>query len=265
MRYINYNNRILPASQGVLDAGNSSFRFGEGLFETMRIFENSVLLFDLHMQRLFAGLQALDISTTFTADNLMDDILELCRRNDHSESARVRLTVFRNGFLIESSHLDKKYSVDDRLVTDVYPHAKKSRDTFANLKTCSYLPYAMAAQYAKREGLDDCFVLNDAGNICDSSIANIFWISNGIIYTPPLSEGCIAGVMRKYIIENIHHAKLKLIESPLSIDTLESADEVFLTNAIRGVRPVEQFQAKSYKHEFTLRVFNSIVASLLKS
>ncbi len=103
---------------------------------------------------------------------------------------------------------------------------KKSCDSLANLKSNNYLPYLMAALYAKKIRVNDCILLNNFDRICDTTIANIFIMKEGIIYTPPLSEGCVAGVMRKFVINKLG-SRFKILEKQISIEDLKKADEVF--------------------------------------
>jgi branched-chain amino acid aminotransferase len=148
------------------------------------------------------------------------------------------------------------------LIIDVYPDAKKSCDKFANLKSNNYLPYIMAALHAKKIKVNDCILLNNYDRVCDTTIANIFIIKDDIIYTPPLSDGCVAGVMRRWIIEKLH-AGFKIIEKEISIDELENADEVFLTNSVKGIRWVKQFRNKEYKNRLVKQIFVSVKQQLL--
>ena len=141
------------------------------------------------------------------------------------------------------------------LVLDVFPDARKSCDVFANLKSASHLIYVMAARFAKENKLNDCLLLNTDGRICDATIANLFWIKDEIIFTPPLSEGCIAGVKRRYLMERLQTTGLRLREENCEISDLENADELFLTNAIQGIRWVKQFRNKSYTNSITGKIF----------
>ena len=106
--------------------------------------------------------------------------------------------------------------------------------------------YSMATMYARSHGWGDCLVLNSRERIADSSIANLFYIKGDIIYTPPLSEGCVAGVMRRWLIETLPAAGFRVLEKPVAPEDLILADEVFLTNAIRGVREVVNFGGATY-------------------
>jgi len=109
--------------------------------------------------------------------------------------------------------------------------------------------YAMAAQQAKAHKWNDALLLNTKGNIVEGTIANIFWVKDGIIYTPPLTEGCIAGTLRAYLLDVLPTKGYGVQEQPLTNATLLTADEVFLTNAIRGVKWVGTVENKVYRNE----------------
>ena len=130
------------------------------------------------------------------------------------------------------------------LVIDVFPEARKSCDKFATIKSNNCLPYIMAAIYGKQHRLNETIILNAKDRVADTTIANLFIVDDKKLITPPLSEGCVCGVMRKHIIDM--DLPFKVIERPLTIADLENADEIFLTNAITGVRWVGQFRENNY-------------------
>ena len=263
-----YNNSIYPQGEKIVSADNRGLKYGDGLFETMKVHRDKIELAAYHFERLFSGMQLLklDIPPYFTAGYFQNKILELYNKNEHTSYARVRLMIFRGDGSLSGREDDPDYILQswdigsdeelnsNGLIIDVYPDAKKSCDKFANVKSNSYLPYRMAALYAEKIKVNDCIILNTSGRICDTSIANIFIIKDKVIYTPPLSEGCIAGVMRRFIIEKLQHLEFKIEEKTVSIEELENADEVFLSNAIRGIRWVKEFRNKKYKPLQTLKL-----------
>lgn len=277
MNHICVNGRILPGEEPALLVSNRGYRYGDGLFETMKVYRETILLEQLHFERLFSGISVLkmDWPLLVTSGRLKKEVLDLCRKNKCEELARVRLSVFRGngglydgdqgtGYVIECWPLDGSMNQlnENGLVTDIYPEARKSCDRFSNLKSASFQPYSMAARYAKEKKLNDCLVLNTSGNIADSTIANIFIIKDNIITTPALSEGCIDGVMRKYLISAIRGAGGNVTEGVLRPADLRQADEVFLTNAIRGIRWVRQFGERSYSNPKTTVIFNQFVKTI---
>jgi len=260
----------MTAAKMCLRADNHSYRYGDGLFETMKVSKGKISLADMHFQRLYYGLSILKfhVPGQFSQQNLEKETIDLCKRNRSEDLARVRLSVSRGSgglydgddkfqYLIECWPLRESARKlnEHGLVLDIFPDARKSCDVFANLKSASHLIYVMAARFAKENKLNDCLLLNTDGRICDATIANLFWIKDEIIFTPPLSEGCIAGVKRRYLMERLQTTGLRLREENCEISDLENADELFLTNAIQGIRWVKQFRNKSYTNSITGKIF----------
>ncbi len=279
MNYICVNGKILQEDKPALLVANRGYRYGDGLFETIKVWKGNILLQNQHFERLFSGLSLLkfEVPELFSKDRLLKEILELCGKNGCENLARVRLSVFRGngglyeearkpGYVIECWPLDESANRlnENGLVIGIFPDARKSCDRFSNLKSANYQAYSMAALYAKEHKLDDCIVLNTAGNIADSTVANVFLIKKGVITTPALSEGCVAGVMRKYLLEKIPGTGTEVKEKPVTIEELENAEEVFLSNAIYGIRWVKQFRSKNYQSIVTREIFQSLIKTLIK-
>jgi len=277
MAHICLNGELLDADNPVLMASDRSYRYGDGLFETMRVVNGRILLSDLHFERLFSSLQTLkfEIPSHLSKDFFEMEITKLCQKNKCTDSARVRLSVSRGEgglydgnnrfhYLIESWPLDDTMSKlnENGLVIDIYPDARKSIDKFSNLKSTSFLPYVMAAHWTKENKLNDALVLNSYERITDSTIANIFWVKNNIIFTPPLSEGCIAGVMRRYLLENSGLSGFTVKEQMLYTTDLQDVDEVFLTNVIRGIRWVKQFRDKQFSDLLSSEIYHKLVKTI---
>lgn len=146
---------------------------------------------------------------------------------------------------------------EDGLVLGVYEFEKKEINAYANCKTKNRIIYEDAFQYAIQQKYDDVLILNTFNKIVDSTIANIFIIKGKNIYTPPLSEGCIAGVMRHFMIERLS-TSFSILETPLTIQDIEDADEIFLTNAIRGVQWIKMFKDKIYTNKITKKIFEQL-------
>jgi branched-chain amino acid aminotransferase len=176
---------------------------------------------------------------------------------------RVRVTIFRgDGGLYDPVSNLPHYIIqvwplafengklnDNGLQVCIYKDAAKGIDSFSNLKHNNFLPYLMAAFHARENKCNDALVLNSKGNICDSSIANIFTISNNTIFTPPLSEGCIAGVMRKFLITALAGSAFEIVEKELTIEDLADADEIFLTNSVYNIRWVAGLENRVYSNQ----------------
>jgi len=275
--FICLNGKILRAEDPVLLASNRGYRYGDALFETMKVASKNILLEAYHFERLFAGLRLLqfEVPKLLTREKLCKEVLLLAEKNHCGNLARIRLSVFRgNGgvydeertpqYLIECWPLNESLNRlnENGLIIDVFPAARKSCDSFSHLKSANYLPYTMAAIYAKANKLNDCLVLNTDGNIADATIANVFLIKEGVVITPGPDQGCVNGVMRRHLLEKMKDAGYSIQENPVSVSTLEEADEVFLTNAISGIRWVKQFREKVYSNNLTVEIYNRFIKTI---
>ncbi len=265
---------MLKPELGIIGANSRGLRFGDGLFETIKSRNGDLEFIDEHFARLWKGMQVLQftIPKQFTPDYLEQEIQSLLKKNGHDKMARVRLTVFRgDGGLYDASdhkpnYLIQSWTLPDEtggwnsngLVVGIYTDVKKSYDILSNLKHNNFLPYAMAALYAKKEKWNDAILLNTEGRLCDTTIANIFLIKDEVIYTPALAEGCIAGVMRRNLVEKLTAAGYKLVEGKISVDELLDADEVFLTNAIYNMRWVQSVGDTKYSNVQTQKIYAAI-------
>jgi branched-chain amino acid aminotransferase len=144
----------------------------------------------------------------------------------------------------------------------VFEAGKKSCDAFSHLKSNNYLLYALAAQYAKQQKWNEAVVLNQHSRICDATIANIFFIKNTIVHTPHLTEGCVEGVMRKYLIENCTKSGITIEEGAYNATHLLEADEIFLTNAFYGIRWIKRFGERQYQYNQSAQFFQQFVKPL---
>lgn len=265
-KFVNYNGKFLAEEGGFISAADHNYRYGDGLFETMKVADGKILCRQQHFERLFEGIKTLKFTVPifFTEQKIADEISQLCKKNHCETSGRVRLSVSRGrgglydcdnkfSYLIECWPLESPGLNENGLIVDVFPDARKSIDAFSNLKSANYLPYIMAAVWAKENKLNDALILNCHDRICDATIANAFWVKNEKIFTPPLTEGCVAGVMRKSILDLGFSMEEILTES-----ILLEADEVFLTNVTKGLRWVKQFRNKTYSNRIASKVFAAI-------
>ena len=277
MEYFICNSKLCKYELAILSANNRGLRFGDGLFETMKSLNGQLQFADEHFARLWKGLQILqfNIPKHFTPEILEEEIRELLKKNDHRKIARIRITVFRgDGGLYDAinhtpNYLIQTWQLPDEtgtwnsngLVLGIYTDVKKSCDILSNLKHNNFLPYVMAALHAKKQKWNDAIILNTAGRLCDTTIANIFLIKDEVIYTPALAEGCIAGVMRKNIINRLVVANYKVSEVLLTVDDLLAADEAFLTNSIYNIRWVQGIDDKKYVNTQTQKIYASVFST----
>ncbi len=266
MKYININGKIVTAADASIPYDNRAFRYAYGLFETMLFRDGAILLKELHWQRLFSGLEQLhfDIPKLISPQYFEKEIIETVKKNKLEKLCRVRLQLYAGsgglfdssanaGFILECFDLEPNIAElnENGLVVGLATGLKKSPDSLSNLKTSNALIYAIAAQQAKAGKWNDAFIYNTNDHIIESTIANIFWVKNAIIYTPPLSSGCVAGIMRSHLILSLAKNNIIVIEKDLSEKKLYSADELFITNAIRRIKWVNTLENKVfYTHNY---------------
>lgn len=263
--YCIYNGHLIGLYEPAISFTNRAFRYGDSLFESIRYTNGKIMFLADHVKRLKLGMTALrmNVPAEFTSVNIEQLMHHLLEQNKTAHEARIRLTVFRNeggfytpetndiSFLIESESFPTTgYTLNQKgLWVDVYAEIKKPINKISNLKTGSALLYVMAGITKTSLKLDDCLLVNDHGNIIESISSNIFVVKNGTLYTSPIADGCIDGVMRKQILDIAAQNKILSFEQPLTVHTLTNGDEVFLTNATKGIQWVGQFKNKFYTNQ----------------
>jgi branched-chain amino acid aminotransferase len=148
-------------------------------------------------------------------------------------------------YLVECWPIEGKSSRESKIKAGIYPHARKAVDIFSNLKSANFLPYVMSAEFAKSNGWDEAIVLNSFERIADATSSNLFVINQEIIRTPPLAEGCVNGIFRSLLLDAVNVLEkngYRVIETLLNSGDLITAEEIFLTNSISGIRAVSEFQ-----------------------
>lgn len=267
VNYQNINGQLLPETKAVLLSENRAFRYGDAIFETMLWEHGRIRLLPYHVERLQQSMQVLQMNgwEDFDVDFIDGAVKELLRKNEWGQRAcRIRLQVYRDGgglyspvtnragyvlsctpILIERGELQAKTG----LIVDVYTEHYKAASSLSRLKSTNSLIFVLAGLYRKKRGLDEVVILNQDQLLCESLSSNIFISYNNQLFTPALGEGCVAGVMRRRILELAPELGVDIVEAKIDPQILHDADEVFLTNALRGVQWVMGYKQKRYfKH-----------------
>lgn len=271
-KYI-YNGELVTAHQlSEITISNRAFKFGDSLFETIRYSNKNILFLPDHILRLKLSMPILKmkIPPYFSQDYFLTKISDLLYANNlQNKSARIRLTVFRKGndsyypasnevdFILETEELENVYYAppSNGLVIDLFKDIFKPINRLSNLKTGNALIYVLAAINKDFLRLNDSLILNDKGHICEATASNIFIVKDNMVMTPPLTEGCVSGIMRHQIKKISESKKLLFIEKSFTSHTLIDADEAFLTNTIQGPQWIRQFQSRIYEKKSTTQLF----------
>lgn len=266
-QFINLNGSIVSSDHQIFTVSNRSFRYGDGLFESMRYMNGQLKFPDLHIDRVLKGMEILKLENGFHLDSwfLREKVDELARRNKIGPNARFRLTVFRDSgglyspdsnkmaYVLESQSMDEsQYTFNNKgLIIDVYDELTKPVNILSNLKTCNSLIYVLAGVFKNQHKLDEVMILNQHGFLCESISSNVFVVYDSKLYTPSLNEGCIGGVMRQVVMRLAIENGIELIEAQVNPDILNEADEVFITNAAKGIQWVMGYNSKRYFNEMS--------------
>jgi len=277
---LNYNGKLYSSDQLLISANNRSFRYGDGFFETMKMINGKTVLRDYHFERLFSSLELLQFEKPgyLTPKYFEEQITELAKKNKHSKIARIRLMIFRGdgelygeqnnlpGYIIQTWERNETYNQlnKDGFLIDIFGDARKACDNYSHVKSNNYLPYIMAALWAQKNNLNDAIILNNDDRITDTTIANIFILKDGVVKTPALTEGCISGVMRRYLLKCMREEGMPIEETSLTVEDILEAQEIFLTNAAYGLRWVKRCGKSEYGKKFAEMLYNKFVASLYK-
>ena len=271
-----FNGQWIDAEAGAVPVDNRSFRYGAGLFETIRFVGESAPLWEQHMHRLLRSCKQLNwiLPALFTTDRLREDVVRVIQKNKLKGSTRVRITVSQGQgglfdgdgkltFLIEAWPLDPGRQIfnTNGWVIGCYDQARKSNDSLSRIKSTSALIYAQAAAHAKAEKWNDAFTLNVQGNIADSCIANLFLVCDGKIITTDTEQGAVEGVMQSWLIEQLRSDFIVERRAIHPAELLE-AEEVFLTNALFGIRWVGRYADKRYVNACSDRIYRKYIRTI---
>ncbi len=260
--FVNNNGVLINVKTYALKAGNRGHLYGDGLFESIRIINGKLTNFSNHYNRLIEGMRVLKMKchTSFTEEFLESQMIQLIEQNRIIEGGKIRLSLDRKqggtflpktnevDFFIEASPLPHNEFIlnEAGCSIDLYEEMKKPITILSNFKTKNCLLYVMSKITAKEKGVDDLLIQNDQMGVIEGSSANLFVVSNGVLYTPSLDLGCLGGTMRIQVINIAIANNMKVYECNITPQNLLVADEIFLTNAIQGITWVGAFRTKRY-------------------
>lgn len=274
------NGQIIGAEDPFLSPESRAYRYGDGFFESMRFINGRLLHGNLHFIRIrkSAMLLKMQLPDQFDQDKLEQWITEAAA-DGGMDHARVRCTILRDSpglytpvssqtmVILELRKLDgPAYDWNEEgLKLGAYKELSKNSNYTSMLKTTSALTYVMAGMYARENGYDECVVFNEQGRVAECISSNIFVVSGEFINTPPLSEYCIDGVMRRVVMQLAEAYGYTMQEQPITEISLNSAEELFLTSAGRGIRWVGTYAGKRYKNTHARVLFNMLNKGLVEN
>jgi len=263
---INFNGN-LQDNNTVITNDNRAYAYGDGLFETIKAVHGKLLFFEDHYFRLMASMRIMrmEIPMNFTLEFLQDEILKTLKANQlDNATCRVKLQVHRVegglyrpenndvNFIVSVKALDEDFYLlnENPYEVDLFKDFYVSPSLISTLKTNNKAVNVISSIYAKENKLDNCLLLNTNKNVVEALNGNVFLVKGNTIKTPPLSDGCLKGIIRKQLIEIINLMdKYTLEETSISPFEIQKADEMFITNVITGIQPVSKYRKKQFKTE----------------
>jgi branched-chain amino acid aminotransferase len=260
------NGEFAQANDPILKATNRGFNYGDGVFETLRVINSEILFWEDHYFRMMSSMRIMrmEIPAAFSPEKLNEEVKTLIDKNQLSEKpVRVKFNIFRKpGGL----YTPKGREVDYIITASAIPHAfyqfsdqpeyqvELFKDHYilsgllSSIKSTNKAVNVLAGIYAEENSFDNCLLINESKSVVEAINGNIFLVKDNIVKTPPLSDGCLNGILRKQIIEIVKNNKeLELDESSVSPFELQKSDEFFITNIIQGIIPITKYRKKDYE------------------
>lgn len=256
------NGTIVLPSNPIFSASSRFYRYGDGFFESVKVAQGQILHIKLHLIRIRKSAMLLKLQLpTFFNEQWLENEIKQCCEVEGTKDARVRLSFLRDSkglytpaeqsttVILELNSISNSdyIWIEKGISIGSYQELTKNSNYLSTIKTCSALIYVMAGLYAAENQFDECVIWNDMGRVCEGISSNIFVVAGEFISTPPLSEYCVDGVMRKVVLNLAQSYGYTISEQPISSIFLHAADEIFFTSASRGIVWVNQYEQKKFK------------------
>lgn len=275
---VNYNGAIVENSE-VLIEGNRGFLYGDAIFETLKVLDGKILFLEDHYFRLMASTRIvrMDLPMNFTMEYFEEQVKTLLQSKEAAAAYRVRFTVFRQSggfylpktnetaFLVTAEPLENPMYVivNNTYEVELFKDFYVTKQLLSTLKSTNKMVQITGSIFADENGYDNCLLLNDEKNVVEALQSNLFMLLNGKLITPPVTDGCLNGIMRKQILALARKMEgIEVLEESVSPFELQKADEIFLTNVIKGIQPVTKYRKKEYKTDLATELLKKLNAQI---
>jgi len=247
-RYLLHNDEIRDTGAQDLSAGQVGLLNGWGVFSTIRIYDGVMFAWERHWARMHTDAARMRVPFPPGQDWLAQRLHRLMEANQ-AFNATLRVAVIRNrGGMFEGPGPMREFDVvaftadvnrwGDQVKLGLVPNARHAASEFAGTKNLSWSENLTWYERAHDQGLDEVVLLNERGEVSECTSANIFVVQGTEVWTPPLTSGCLPGVTRALLLEEIRVPGLRIGERTLLPSDLEAADEIFITSTTRELLPV---------------------------
>ena len=275
---ININGRIVENEEASLSISNRGFAYGDAVFETIRVVNGKLMFWEEHYFRLMASMRIMrmEIPTTFSPEFLEGEVMELLRENDLFDSpARIRFSVYRKeggyyspetneiGYVISAEALQSPFYLlnEEFYEVELFKDHYVTSGLLSTLKTNNKAVNVLGSIFARENGYDNCLLLNEQKSVLEALNGNLFLVKDNVVKTPPLTDGCLKGIIRGKLIEIIKKLpEYTLAEESISPFELQKADELFLTNVVMGIQSISKYRKKEFKNEVAKNLLSKLNA-----
>lgn len=275
---IHLNGEIVPLQSAHLSITNRGFQYGDALFESIRVINNKILFWETHYFRLMSSMRILriEIPSFFSPEKLAEFIHEVIEANEFQNKAvKIKINVYRDGnglylpntreigYLISATPIASPFFVKNTTPCEVelFKDYYVNSGLLSTLKTNNKITQILASIFADENNYDNCLLLNENKAVVETTNGNLFLLKGNKLKTPPLSDGCLNGIIRKQLIEIISELKeYEIEETSISPFELQKADELFYTNAIQGIVAITKYRKKSFSSAFSTQLIGKLNA-----
>jgi len=275
---INYNGTLVTESTISIHE-NRAFLYGDSIFETLRVLDGKVLFLEDHYFRLMASLRIvrMEIPMNFTMEYMEEQVLLLVDSLPAAPAYRARMSVFRKSggfylpenndveFIVTASALaEPLYSLNsDAYEVDLFRDFYVTKQLLSSLKSTNKMVQITGSIFAHENGLQNCLLVNDEKNVIEALQGNLFMLTGSKLVTPPVADGCLNGIMRKQILELAKKIEaIEVVEASISPFDLQKADELFITNVVKGIQPITKYRKKEFVSQLSSDLLKRLNAKI---
>jgi branched-chain amino acid aminotransferase len=260
--YIYLNGKIVPAKEAVVSVFDHGFLYGDGIYETIRVYDRVIFMLEEHLGRLYRSASMIGLTLPFEIDSLKISIYETLIANA-LRNAYIRLTVSRGHgpigldpdlcpepttVIIAQELKEYPRAFYEKGINLIITETRRNIKEAINpkIKSLNFLNNILAKLEAKKRDAYEAIMLNAYGKLAEGSISNVFFYKDGVLCTPSLECGILDGITRGFVIELAMREDLKIKEGEFTKEDIYSAAEVFITNTTLEVMPVSKVDDQVY-------------------
>jgi len=272
--FLGFNGKIQIASGANISAVSSAALYGRGIFTTVAIYNGKPFLRREHWRRLTENAAQIELDLTeFSEEEVFNNLDEIIGANK-IKTGRARISFFDcTGGDIWKSETARKTDIlmmtveprelpESGLRLTISPYKINQTSPLAGVKSCNYLENLLALDEAKTRGFNEALRENFDGDLVSAALANVFWVKNKIVFTPPLASGALAGTMRGFVMEAARKMNLKVEEFHLPLAEIKTADEIFLTSAGLGICAAQSLDETILQNDLTLKLQQKFIETV---